>query len=239
MRSGQLQVRIAPIPVISGVSRPSPNRTFAGGGAPTVVSRQSSMEPCALGHRATWQARLRARHSGDLRLPGGLRAYVRSVYVRGPHRFGQPPDGRRGSWGAPELNVAVASGRKHHHPTASEVRMPQLEDLMRFAGRLLSLLRVPHAVIRLEAEMVIQAEGKRAYEVAEEQARLCLRVSSASGFRFWSRVAGEIERQVAESTRPRTAGPSHHECARSPSLRPVPAEPRQLRLRWLPRPERP
>ena len=46
-------------------------------------------------------------------------------------------------------------------------------------------------------------EGKRAYEVAEQQARLCLRESSASGFRFWSRVAAEIERQVAEAARHR------------------------------------
>ena len=84
--------------------------------------------------------------------------------------------------------------------------MPQVGDLIRFAGRLLSRLRVPYAVIRLEAEMVIQAEGKRAYEVAEEQARLCLRESSASGFRFWSRVAGEIERQVAETPRHKRTG---------------------------------
>jgi hypothetical protein len=84
--------------------------------------------------------------------------------------------------------------------------MRQLADLIRFAGRLLSRLRVPQAVIRLEAEMVMQAEGKRAYEVAEEQARLCLRVSSASGFRFWSRVAAEIETQVAEAARHKRTG---------------------------------
>jgi hypothetical protein len=65
---------------------------------------------------------------------------------------------------------------------------------------------VPQAVIRLEAETVIQTEGKRAYEVAEQQAQLCLRVSSASGFRFWSRVAVEVERQVAVTARDRTSG---------------------------------
>jgi hypothetical protein len=81
--------------------------------------------------------------------------------------------------------------------------MRQLRDLIRFAGRLISRIRVPQAAIRLEAETIIQTERQHAYEVAEEQARFCLGVSSASGFRFWSRVAAEIERQVAETARAR------------------------------------
>ena len=108
---------------------------------------------------------------------------------------------RRGSWGGADFRLAVASGQKHHFRIASEARMRQLWGLIGLAGRLLSRLRIPQAVIRLEAATAIQTEGARAYEVAEEQARLCLRVSSVSGFRFWSRVAAEIARQVAETAR--------------------------------------
>jgi hypothetical protein len=113
---------------------------------------------------------------------------------------------RRGSWGGADFRLALASGRKHDLRIASEALMRQLWGLIRWAGRLLSRLRVPQAVIRLEAETVIQTEGARAFEVAEEQARLCLRVSSVSGFRFWSRVAGEIARQVAETARHKRTG---------------------------------